>query len=189
MEKNYRNLQRAIFVDQAELPRFRQLVVNVVLATDIFDPDMKALRNSRWEKAFSDGVSDSSLSEEDDRSLKATIVMEYIMQASDVSHTMQHWHIYRRWNERLLEEMYSAFKVKRGENDPSLGWYKGELWFFDNYIIPLARKLKDCGVFGAASDECLNYALENRREWAAKGEEIVGAFLADHNKKSNHKTK
>lgn len=37
-------------------------------------------------------------------------------------------------------------------------WYKGELGFFDNYIIPLAKKLKDCGVFGVSSDEFLNYA-------------------------------
>ena len=66
--------------------------------------------------------------------------------------------------------------------DPSLGWYKGELWFFDNYIIPLAKKLKDCGAFGAASDECLNYALANRKEWAAKGEEIVKRFVAKHTK-------
>ena len=36
MDRNYRNLQRAIFVDEAELQRFRQLVVNILLATDIF---------------------------------------------------------------------------------------------------------------------------------------------------------
>jgi hypothetical protein len=143
---------------------------------------MKAIRNSRWEKAFRKESLDSPLSEEEDKNLKATIVIEYIMQASDVSHTMQHWHIYQRWNERLFEEMYSAFQVNRGDKDPSLGWYKGELWFFDNYIIPLARKLKECEVFGAASDECLKYALENRKEWAAKGEETVRSFVSKHAK-------
>ncbi len=40
-------------------------------------------------------------------------------------------------------------------------------------MIPLAGKLKECGVFGVSSDEYLNYALENRREWAAKGEDVV----------------
>jgi hypothetical protein len=49
--------------------------------------------------------------------------------------------------------------------------------FFDNYVIPLAKNLKDCGVFGVSSDEYLNYALENRREFAAKGEGIVQAML------------
>jgi hypothetical protein len=47
------------------------------------------------------------------------------------------------------------------------------LWFFDNYIIPLAKKLKDCGVFGPSSDEFLTYAMDNRSEWQAKGESIV----------------
>ena len=50
--------------------------------------------------------------------------------------------------------------------------------FFDNYVIPLARKLKECGVFGAASEECLRYAISNRKEWEAKGEDIVAQYLA-----------
>lgn len=40
-------------------------------------------------------------------------------------------------------------------------------------MIPLARKLEECRVFGVASDECLNYSLENRKEWAVKGQAIV----------------
>jgi hypothetical protein len=35
--------------------------------------------------------------------------------------------------------------------DPSTFWYQGELGFFDNYIIPLAKKLKECNVFGVSS--------------------------------------
>jgi hypothetical protein len=91
-----------------------------------------------------------------------------------VSHTMQHWHIYQKWNERLFREMYAAYRSGRGgDKDPADGWYKGELWFYDNYVIPLAKKLNECGVFGVASAECLSYALDNRREWESKGEEIV----------------
>jgi hypothetical protein len=82
---------------------------------------------------------------------------------------MQHWQVYSTWNEKLFDKMYSAYKVNRAEKDPSIGWYKGELWFFDNYIIPLAKKLKECGVFGAASDECSTYAFANRQQWAKNG--------------------
>jgi hypothetical protein len=89
---------------------------------------------------------------------------------------MQHWNVYRKWNERLFQEMFAAFDNDRGGKDPTEGWYKGELWFFDNYIIPLAQKLEECGVFGVSSDECLNYALENRKEWALKGKAIVEEF-------------
>jgi hypothetical protein len=59
----------------------------------------------------------------------------------------------------------------RSEKDPSIGWYEGQIWFFDNYIIPLAEKLNECGVFGVAGSEYLSYALENRREWELKGQE------------------
>ena len=57
--------------------------------------------------------------------------------------------------------------------DPTSFWYNGELGFFDNYIIPLAKKLKECNVFGVSSDEYLNYALQNRAEWEDRGKDIV----------------
>jgi hypothetical protein len=52
-------------------------------------------------------------------------------------------------------------------------WYSGELGFFDYYIIPLAKKLDTCGMFGVSSDEYLNYATANRHEWEMKGIRIV----------------
>lgn len=45
--------------------------------------------------------------------------------------------------------------------------------------IPLAKKLKDCGVFGVASDEYLNYAVQNRAEWEERGEEIVASMVEE----------
>jgi class 3 adenylate cyclase len=180
MEPQYQDLQKAIFSNESELQRFRQLVVNLVMSTDIFDKDSKALRNSRWEKAFHRDPSALPLPEEETLNLKATIVIEHIIQAADVAHTMQHWHVYQKWNERLFQEMFVAFEQGRSPNDPSSGWYKGELWFFDNYVIPLAKKLDECNVFGVASDEGLNYALANRAEWAVKGEGIVTTMRERH---------
>lgn len=49
----------------------------------------------------------------------------------------------------------------RSDKSPEEFWAKGELGFFDHYIIPLAKKLKDCGVFGVSSGEYLNYATQN----------------------------
>jgi hypothetical protein len=90
---------------------------------------------------------------------------------------MQHWHIYRKWNARLFEEMYKAYAEGRAETDPSEFWYKGEMGFFDFYIIPLAKKLQDCGVFGVSSYEYLNYAEKNRREWESRGQELVAEMV------------
>lgn len=135
------------------------------------DKDLKALRNARWDKAFKDTEREESAKATNDR--KATIVIEHLIQASDVAHTMQHWHIYRKWNQRLFEEMYRAFREGRSESDPSEFWYQGEIGFFDFYIIPLAKKLKDCGVFGVSSVEYLNYAEKNRQEWESRGRECL----------------
>lgn len=171
---------------------------SVVLATDIFDKELNDLRKGRWNRAFGGGQQD-----EQHNDLRATIVVrearswisvrmwnvflilhclfpsqiEHIIQASDVSHTMQHWHIYRQWNERLFSEMFLAFRQGRMGKSPAEFWYKGELGFFDNYIIPLAKKLKECNVFGVSSDECLNYAIRNRCEWEERGEEVTRGML------------
>jgi hypothetical protein len=183
MEPAYENLRKQIYSTEAELTRFRQLVVNTVMATDIMDKDLKKLRNDRWEKAFSIPPEEER---KDPRAVnrKATIVIEHLIQASDVAHTMQHWHIYRKWNERLFGEMYKAYVEGRMEKDPSTDWYKGEMGFFDFYIIPLAKKLKDCGVFGVSSDECLNYARQNRKEWENRGEEIVAEMVKSVKRKN-----
>jgi hypothetical protein len=176
MAPDFLELRRCIYSCPSELERFRQIVVNNVLATDIFDQNLQGLRRKRWEKAFAKFGGDSQ-NPTDDINRKATIVMEHLIQASDVSHTMQHWHIYRKWNERLFAEMTVAHQNGRMESDPRDNWFQGELGFMDNYIIPLAKKLKECGVFGVSCDEYLNYALENRREWASKGEEVVAGYV------------
>jgi len=41
----------------------------------------------------------------------------------------------------------------------------------------LAKKLKECGVFGVSSDEYLNYAIHNRDEWKIKGESVVKSMI------------
>jgi 3'5'-cyclic nucleotide phosphodiesterase len=192
MLPKYQQLRMCICGDESGQERFRKLLIHCVLATDIFDKDLKENRNQRWEQAFDTNVPAESFRSQDDINCKATVVLEHIIQASDVSHTMQHWHIYIKWNERLFQEMYTAYKAGRSDKDPSEGWYKGELWFYDNYVIPLAMKLKECGVFGVSSDEYLTYAVQNRTEWEQRGEEICTSMRerceqAAAAKKSNKK--
>ena len=63
------------------------------MATDICDKDLKTLRNARWDRAFNkDGnAPEQPESDKASKDRKATIVIEHLIQASDVSHTMQHW--------------------------------------------------------------------------------------------------
>ncbi|KAL3937663.1 MAG: hypothetical protein SGBAC_007279 [Bacillariaceae sp.] len=172
-------LRKAIYTTKAELKRFRQLVVNTILATDIMDKELQTIRRVRWDKAFSEAANFRNDSLKDATNRKATIVIEHLIQASDVAHTMQHWQVYRKWNGRLFHEMYRAFKDGRSQKNPAEFWYQGEIGFFDFYIIPLAKKLEECGVFGVASHEYLNYAEQNRKEWEAKGEQVVQEFIKE----------
>jgi hypothetical protein len=58
--------------------------------------------------------------------------------------------------------MYKAYREGRSDNDPSDFWYHGELAFYDFYIIPLARKIKECDILGKFSERSLDQAMKNR---------------------------
>jgi class 3 adenylate cyclase len=176
MEPAYTLLRECLFTCQADLDRFRELVVNTVMATDIADKELSKLRQQRWEKAFRP----TDNSEDEMMNLKASITIEHLIQASDVAHTMQHWKIFVKWNERLFHECYYAYLSGRALTNPVEGWYQGEIGFFDFYIIPLAKKLKECGVFGVTTDEYLAYAQANRTEWELKGKELVEQYLGSY---------
>lgn len=88
MQDDYKDLRGCIYTNESEFKRFRQLVVNTVLATDIFDKELGAIRKNRWNKAFNES-SDKQESSTDAANRKATIVIEHLIQASDVSHCMQ----------------------------------------------------------------------------------------------------
>ena len=69
--------------------------VCLLAATDIVDRDLKSLRNARWEKAFKDNGSTDDISRDgcelsDHAAVnrKATIILEHLIQASDISHTV-----------------------------------------------------------------------------------------------------
>ena len=96
-----------IYTNKSSSPHQFSFSLKVVLATDIVDKDLKNLRNSRWEKAFKKEEGGQHLLESgahDAINRKATIILEHLIQASDISHTMQHWHIYRKWNEMFFQE-------------------------------------------------------------------------------------
>ena len=95
MEDRFSELRQTIYTTPEELRRFRQLVCNCVMATDIMDKDLLKKRSAKWAKVFGAGGegSDPSLGMAlDSKTLarnKATILLDHLIQASDVAHTMQ----------------------------------------------------------------------------------------------------
>jgi 3'5'-cyclic nucleotide phosphodiesterase len=178
LKDKFTALREAIYQTPEEFKRFRKLVVNNVMATDFWDSQLKQMRNDRWNKAFSD-PQDTETPTKEMADRKASIVLEHLITASDISHCMQHWAIYIKWNENLFREHYDAYENGRSAINPADHWYDGELAFFDQYVIPLANKLKSCGIFGVSSVEYLDYAMQNRDDWKAHGRKIVEEYVTN----------
>jgi hypothetical protein len=114
------------------------------MATDIWTGTQGT--SQPLDKAFSDATCGQEKSE-DDADRKATIVIEHLIQASDVSYYAALAHL-SQMERPSFEELYRAFVDGRSDNDPSEFCTRARLVFLTFH--PLAKKLKDCGVFGVS---------------------------------------
>ena len=153
MRPEFGTLRACIYTNETELCRFRQIVVNTVLATDCEDHDLMSFRKIRFDKCFG-GTLDGKVatigtptSSKEDLDRKATLALEMILSTADIFHATQNWHLYQKWNERHFQEKYAAYQGGRLIQDPSVFWYKRELLFFDDHVIPAAKQLAECGLF------------------------------------------
>jgi hypothetical protein len=160
-------LRECIFPTENDQFRFRKMLVNLVMATDICDPALRTFQQKKLEKAFSD----SNFEEIEERNRRATVAMDFIIQVSDISHTMQDFSVYQRWNENLYEELLAAYQEGRAEKDPTDGWWKGEFGFYDFHILPLIKKIQGTGVLGTTAGILFENAEHNRKSWEEMGEE------------------
>jgi hypothetical protein len=87
-QKKFEALRATLFATRADLLfLFRHVIVNIVLANDIFDKELNYPRKNRSDRAFGD--------DKGGHDLRAKIVVvRHIMQALDVSHTTRHWPLY-----------------------------------------------------------------------------------------------
>lgn len=195
-EPCFKELREAICVDEEESERFRGLVVDLILSTDISCPERTAKGKSKWKIAFSDsecitrrhsvpikkrsksrifcGANESKnrLTSAEiaaaRKKLKSRVIMEQLMQVADVAHLMQDWEVFLKWNKKLYDELWAAKTAGRGF-DPSANWYHGQISFFDNYVIPLSKRIHESGVFGCEGAVFMNNAIRNKERWIEEG--------------------
>jgi hypothetical protein len=101
--------------------------------------------------------------------LKMTVVMETIMTAADVAHNLQGWQHMVKWAGRLYMELRRAYQAKRGF-DPQHRWFENQIGFLESYLLPLAHRLDDIGVFGPEVGPAFAMIVEdNRDRWLTHG--------------------
>jgi hypothetical protein len=186
MNPRYEDLRAAIYSDDAELNRFRQILVNCSLSTDFVDDKLLNLRQERWNKAFVEGKDDYS---QENMDRKATCALITLMQAADSFHALGHWYTYQKWSQRQFEEAYKAYDHGRMRQDPCLYWYKSELMYLDEFVIPLCQQMQMLGIFGSTADECLAFAMSNKMMWMERGGELVVAMLNKYHGRAAEKAR
>lgn len=84
MKGKYKDLRRAIFCNEMEMQRFRHLIVNLVIATDLFDPRLKKTREVLWADAFEENSEELSIAAVDDDhhdvARQATLIIDFLIQ-------------------------------------------------------------------------------------------------------------
>lgn len=75
--------------------------------------------------------------------LRKCVKNEHLMLLSDVSHLIQGWENFAKWNFRLYKEICECWKNGLCD-DPREGWFQGQIGFINNYILPLATR---CQVY------------------------------------------
>lgn len=130
-----------------------------------------------------------------------SVIAEQIIQAADVSHTMQHFSTFAKWNTHLYHEVLAAYNCGRmyqdkreegggtaaasakntplpGLSHPKENWYESQIGFFDHYVIPLAERLDACGVF-FGEQTFAQLAARNKEQWIEVGRECTALMVAE----------
>jgi hypothetical protein len=126
-----------------------------------------------------------SVKPEDDEpdELKAAVVMETFMTAADVAHNLQGWEHMVKWSGRLYMELRRAYTANRGA-DPKERWFENQIGFLESYLMPVARKLEDTGVFGDELGQIFVRIVESNRDtWLTKGYDETEKVIADGNER------
>jgi hypothetical protein len=109
--------------------------------------------------------------------LRATVVLELFLKAADVSHNLQGWVTMEKWSSKLFLEVKSAHEAGRGD-DPEPGWYENQIGFLESYLIPIARRLHDTGVFGPHIGPIFEQiVMFNLERWISDGMEVTEAVV------------
>jgi hypothetical protein len=80
-------------------------------------------------------------------------------------------------------ELRRAHVARRGF-DPKEKWFENQIGSLESYLLPVARRLEDTGVFGEETGQMFAAIVEaNRDKWLIHGMEEAQKIIAAGNKK------
>ena len=138
--------------------------------------DRRSTMGSNAHLSLLDVGEDEDEEEEDD--LKVIVILEQIITAADIAHVLQGWKQMEKFSNRLYLELRSAQIQSRGP-DCSPNWYGNQISFLESYILPLAHRLEDMGVFGPLIGPVFARLVEaNRDQWISDGQKVTDDIIA-----------
>jgi len=88
-----------------------------------------------------------------------------------------------KWSNRLYMELRKAHQANRG-GDPQSRWFENQIGFLESYLLPLARRLEDTGVFGDVVGPAFTQIVEsNRDKWLTDGYEVAQTTIQEGGEK------
>lgn len=80
---------------------------------------------------------------------------------------------------RLYLELRKAHLSNRGM-DAQPRWFENQIGFLESYLLPLAHRLEDTGVFGSTMGTSFAQIVENNRDkWLTEGYEATQKLFAE----------
>lgn len=183
--KPYKSLCEAIYTRSD----IHFVISDLILNTDIASEARRNMCLSKWNLAYpkSNGNQNTKAIKYDESKYVAKAISDQIIQAADVSHTMQSFETFLKWNERLYYELLSAYRNGRtnpsNSTHPGKNWYVGQLAFYRNYVIPLAERLDSCGaLYHPNGKNFTAFAKRNRDQWQKDGKEWTENLISSAEK-------
>ncbi|CAJ0931787.1 unnamed protein product, partial [Mesorhabditis belari] len=153
-------------LDAAETKRFRYLVLEYILATDL-------KQHFEIIMAFNEKLADMELSNESDR----VLVAKMLIKLADINSPSKPYQLHRQWTERICEEFYEQGdeEKRRGmvvtpymdRSDPQVAKLQDS--FIAHVVSPLAVALNEAGLLpvlpGLEEAEIMINLKHNHQKW------------------------
>ena len=202
--EEFEEFRMAILPDVLDQIKFTKTMFQGILVTDIATPDRVKLGIERFAVAqdergeydvrlcplapYFDGFFDRAGLDEEAKEefpnefvithcgLQNCVRNEHLMLVSDISHLLQNWENFVKWNFRLFKELKECMR-KGFCDDPAEGWSQGQIGFLNHYILPLAKRSKI--YFNKEfADAIVENGETNLRLWKQHGDEASSIMAA-----------